>query len=66
MTPTTTALTLSARPHVLGSRWGSSPDLTRPVVLRLLEARQQVQRQMWAARSEVIVAQLRVMRMTYP
>ena len=40
--------------------------LTRPVVRRLLEAQRVVQRQMWAARSEVIREQLRAMRASAP
>jgi hypothetical protein len=58
-----TLLTLSA--HTDTDRgYARTPDLTRPVAARLLKARRQVQRQMWAARSEVIVRQLRVMRAT--
>lgn len=40
--------------------------MTRAVVRRLLEARAQVQAQMWRARAEVIRMQLRQVRATCP
>lgn len=58
-----TILTLSAHSDIHREKT-RTPDLTRSVVARLLKARRQVQAQMWAARSEVIVAQLRKQRAT--
>jgi hypothetical protein len=60
-----TVLTLSAHTDT-GREKTRTPDLTRSVVARLLRARRQVQAQMWAARSEIIVRQLVAMRGTYP
>jgi hypothetical protein len=72
MTTPTTALTFSAVPQELGSRWGSQaerPEGQRHALeayTRLQDSRRRVEAQMWAARIPVIVAQLRVMRGTYP